>query len=114
MNLVVAHDVLPLSMMFADYLIQQKITFEKELSEYKLTADAPGNVDGRPAHFLEFFWNKSGKMLQQVMVVIQDNHRILSLTGTIPGSGDDQARSCLLAAMISFKFSPDSRNQAHG
>ena len=113
-NLVVARDVLPLGMLFADYLTQQKITFERELSEYKLTADAPGTVDGRPAHFLEFFWNNSGKPLQQMMVVIQDSQRILSLTGTIPGSGDDQARSCLLAAMISFKFSPDSGNPAHG
>src|SRR5262252_5060218 len=64
-NLVVARDVLPLGMEFADYLTQQKITLEKELSEFKLTADAPGTVDGRPAHFLEFFWDKSGKLLQQ-------------------------------------------------
>jgi len=107
-NLVVARDVLPLGMAFADYLTQQKITFEKELAEYKLTADAPGTVDERPAHFLEFSWNNSGKPIQQLMVVIKDGHRILSLTGTVPGSGDDQARSCLLSAMISFKFAPQA------
>lgn len=103
-NLVVARDTVPLGMSFADYLSQQKITFEKELTEYRLMADSPGTVDQRPAHFLEFSWNNNGKPLQQVMVIVQDNTRILSFTGTIPGSGDELARNSLLTAMISFKF----------
>ena len=105
-NLVVARDIMPLGMAFADYISQQKLTFEKEMTEYKLTTDAPGAVDQRPAHFLEFSWDNSGKQLQQMMVVIQDKNHILSLTGTIPGSIDEDARSSLLAAMISFKFAP--------
>lgn len=103
-NLVIARDRIPLGMSFADYLQQQKISFEKELTEYRLTADSPGNVDQMPAHFLEFSWNNGGKLLQQMMVIVQDNNRILSFTGTIPGNGDADARKSLLAAMISFKF----------
>lgn len=103
-NLVIARDILPLGMAFADYLSQQKTTFQKELTEFKLKSDAPGAVDQRPAYFLEFSWNKGGQQLQQMMVVIQDNNRILSFTGTIPGQGDENARSFLLAAMLSFKF----------
>ena len=103
-NLVVARDTMPLGMTLADYLSQQKTNFEKELTEYKAMADSPGTVDQRPAHFLEFSWNNNGTPLQQMMVIVQDSDRILSFTGTIPGNGDNDARSSLLAAMISFKF----------
>jgi hypothetical protein len=103
-NLVVARDTMPLGMTLTDYVAQQKITFEKELTEYRLMADSPGAVDQRSAHFLEFSWKNDGKLLQQMMVVILDNRHIVNLTGTIPGQGDAEARSFLLAAMISFKF----------
>jgi hypothetical protein len=103
-NLVIARDTIPLGMSFADYLRQQKTTFEKELTEYQLTGDSPGKVDQMPAQFLEFSWNNGGKLLQQMMVIVQDDNRILSFTGTIPGNGDADARNSLLAAMVSFKF----------
>ena len=105
-SLVVARDVIPLGMTLAEYLEQQKATFEKELAEFKLVLDAPGSVDQRPAHFLEFSWNNNGKLLQQMVIVVQDNNRTLSLTGTIPGNADQNIRGFLLAAMTSLKFNP--------
>lgn len=108
-NLVVARDAMPAGMTLPDYLNQQKANFKKELSEFELTADSPGSVDHRPAHFLEFSWNNNGRLLQQMMVVVQDKDRILSLTGTIPGGGDKHIRGVLLAAMISFKFTRDTQ-----
>ena len=105
-SLVVARDVIPLGMTLAEYLEQQKATFEKELAEFKLVLDAPGSVDHRPAHFLEFSWNNNGKLLQQMVIVVQDNNRTLSLTGTIPGKADQDIRGFLLAAMTSLKFNP--------
>jgi hypothetical protein len=112
-NLVVARDTMPLGMTFADYLEQQKAVFQKELTEFELMMDSPGTVDRRQAHFLEFSWKNNGNLLQQMIIVVQHKDRILSLTGTIPGGGDNQTREFLLAAMTSLKFNPEDQRIGH-
>lgn len=104
-NLVVARDQLPLGMAFRDYVIQQRHNFGSQLAGLEMIADAPGVVDEREAHFLEFTWRSDGKPVHQVMaMVLHDKGALLNFTGSIPGGNEPSAREALVASITSFKF----------
>lgn len=107
MNLVVSRDVLPLGMGLLDYLQQQKKVFRDELSAFRFRMEEPAEIDGRPATLLEFEWDNQGSLVHQLMAVVQEKERILSLTATAPGGMDDSVREVMLAAIKSFTFAKD-------
>ena len=103
-NLVVSRDIMPMGMMFEDYMRQQKNNFRKELPGFVIEEDSAIEIDGTPARFLEFTWKYQGRKLRQVICVMHIEEKILSLTGSIPGGEDEKARESLLNAIKSFKF----------
>lgn len=106
-NLVVSRDILPLGMGITDYLQQQKKVFQDELSAFRFRMEEQTVIDGRPAFLLEFEWDNQGSLVHQLMAVIQEQERILSLTATAPGGMDDSVREVMLTAMKSFTFAKD-------
>lgn len=44
--------------------------------------------------------------MQQVVLVIDNNRKILNITATIPGEADEQSRTELLTVMRSFRPGP--------
>lgn len=107
MNLVVSRDMLPLGMGLADYLQQQKKVFRDELADFRFRMEEAAVIDGRPASLLEFEWDNQGSLVHQLMAVVQEKERILSLTATAPGGMDDAVREVMLAAIKSFTFARD-------
>ncbi len=103
-NLVVSRDIMPMGMMFEDYMRQQKNNFRKELPGLDIEEDSAIEIDGTPARFLEFTWKYQARKLRQVICVMHIEEKILSLTGSIPGGEDEKARESLLNAIKSFKF----------
>lgn len=107
MNLVVSRDVLPLGMGLSDYLQQQKKVFRDELADFRFRMEETAEIDGLPASLLEFEWDNQGSLVHQLMAVVQEKERILSLTATAPGGMDDAVREVMLAAIKSFTFAND-------
>lgn len=107
MNLVVSRDVLPLGMGLPDYLQQQKKVFRDELADFRFRMEEVAEIDGRPASLLEFEWDNQGSLVHQLMAVVQEKERILSLTATAPGGMDDSVREVMLTAIKSFTFARD-------
>lgn len=107
MNLVVSRDVLPPGMGLSDYLQQQKKVFQDELAAFRFRMEEQTVIDGRPASLLEFEWDNQGSLVHQLMAVIQEQERILSLTATAPGGMDDSVREVMLTTMKSFTFAKD-------
>jgi hypothetical protein len=113
-NLVVTREPIPDGLNLADYLANQKSVLAKELPGFKLLADSSEDMNGRQAHFLEVAWDNQGVAMQQMILAIDNNRSILSITATLPGEVDEQSRTELLAAMKSFKPgpAPDVREDA--
>jgi hypothetical protein len=108
-NLVLARDVLPPETSVADYAVKQRETFQKQLKAFSVLRDVPGNIDGRPAHLLEFTWIADDKTVYQAYVSIQHEGAVLNFTATIPQSTEDVTlRKFLLQTISSFKFAPPS------
>jgi hypothetical protein len=103
-NLVVTRDVLPPGTSLNDHMARQKLTFQKELTDYKQLHEMSGVLDERPAHFLEFTWINGGKPLYQMVMVVHDKSALLNFTASIPGIADADTRRFLLQTMRSFKF----------
>ncbi len=103
-NLTVTREPLPPGVDFADYIDNQKKTIEKELSGFTFIADNPDSIDQMPAHYLEFSWKHQGNVTHQMVLVINNNGRILNLTATIPGGMDETTHDALLSAMRGFRF----------
>lgn len=103
-NLVVTREPLPAGTAFDDYLAQQKRGLEKELNGFELHADCVETLDRVPARFLEFSWENQGAAMHQMLLVINQGHRVVTLTATIPGAVERETRDALLAAMRSFQF----------
>jgi hypothetical protein len=112
-NLVVARDTMSVGMKFGDYLDRHKETFAEKLTGFKLITDIAAIIDRRPAHFLEFIWDNEGNPLHQMVCVIHDKERVVSLTASAAGGMDEVTREGLLRAIKSFRFgimpaAPDS------
>jgi hypothetical protein len=105
-NLVVGRETMSLGMKFGDYLDRHKETFAEKLTGFKLITDIAAIIDRRPAHFIEFIWDNQGNPLQQMVCVIHDKERVVSLTATATGGMDEVTREELLKAIKSFKFGP--------
>jgi hypothetical protein len=103
-NLVVARETMSLGMKFGDYLNRHKETFAETLTSFKLITDIAAIIDRQPAHFLEFIWDNEGDLLHQMVCVIQDKERVVSLTATATSGMDDVTREELLKAIKSFRF----------
>jgi hypothetical protein len=104
-NLVIARDVLPLGLSFADYVAQQKQSFKAQLVDCEFLADTAGQIDSCEAHFIELSWRSDGKPIFQVMaMVLHAANALLNFTGSIPGRRDEDTRVALLAAIQSFRF----------
>lgn len=103
-NLVVTREPLPAGTVFDDYLLQQKRSLEKELNGFELLDDNEETLDRVPARFLEFSWKNQGAATHQMLLVINQGDRVVTLTATIPGAVELETRDALLAAMRSFQF----------
>jgi hypothetical protein len=103
-NLTVTREPLPPGMKFVDYLGNQKRTIAKELPEFAIHADNPDSIDQLPAHYLEFSWKNQGSAMHQMVMVINLDGQILSLTATIPGGNEKSSRESLLSVMRGFRF----------
>jgi hypothetical protein len=103
-NLTITRESLPPGVEFADYMGNQKRTIAKELTGFQAHADNPDSIDGLPAHFFEFSWQNNGIQTQQMVMVINLDGQVLSLTGTIPGNADETTREALVSAMRGFRF----------
>lgn len=106
-NLVIARDILPLGMVFSDYVGQQRQSFKTQLVDCEFLADSAGQIDGREAHFMELSWRSDGRPIFQVMaMVLHVENALLNFTGSIPGRRDQDTRAALIAAIQSFRFAP--------
>ena len=103
-NLTVTREPLPPGMKFDDYFGSQKRTIAKELPEFMIHADNPDIIDQLPAHYLEFSWKNQGSAMRQMVMVINLDGQILSLTATIPGGNENSCREALLCVMRSLRF----------
>jgi hypothetical protein len=105
-NLVIARDSMPRGLSFADYLHRERKSFEKQLPEFRLHADAPATTCQGQAHNLEFTWTNQGKAMRQLMTVVANGESVLSITATIP-NGCEDATEILRTAMKSLTVAPD-------
>jgi hypothetical protein len=113
-NLVVTREPLPEGVSFTDYLANQKSVLAKELPGFRLLTDNTDSINEKAAHFLEVAWDNQGVAMRQMILVFDNNRKILTITASMPGEPDEMSRTELLAAMNSFKPgpAPDVREDA--
>ncbi|WP_174280186.1 DcrB-related protein [Sphingomonas bacterium] len=106
-NMVIARDTLPLGMAFADYVAQQRQTFQAQLPDLAIAADTTGEIDGHPAQFLDLSWRNDGKPVHQLMaMVVHEGDKVLNFTCSLPERDADGIRQEMIDALMSFKFGP--------
>ena len=105
-NLVVTREALPDGLCLADYVANQKSVLAKELPKYKQLADNTDKINEQPAHFIGLTWDNQGVAMHQMVLVIEFNRNIITITATVPGEPDEACRTELLAAMRSFTPGP--------
>lgn len=104
-NLVISRDRLPLGMTFQDYVVQQRQNFGAQLADFEMISDTAGSIGGREAQLMEMSWRTDGKPVHQIMaMVLHEQNRVLTFTGSIPGGPDEETRKALISAIMSFTF----------
>jgi hypothetical protein len=106
-NLILTRDELPPGLGFDDHLARQMMTLRREMPGFTPLEDSPAQLDGRPARLVEFRWVNREVPLYQMMLVAQDEDRLLNFTASCPGAAADaETRKALWKAISSFKFAP--------